>query len=161
MTQQIDVVHADISHIVFLADLFDAYRVWYGKSADVSGARHFLSQRLRNNESQIFMAIVDEQPVGFTQLYPLFSSVSMQEIWLLNDLFVVESHRKIGVGRLLLESAAQFATELGALRLELATEVTNQAAQSTYKSLGWQQDKEFLHYSLPLDPPKSQTESTP
>jgi GNAT superfamily N-acetyltransferase len=151
MTQQIDIIHADISHIESVAELFDCYRVWYGKTADISGARDFLSQRLRNNESQIFLATVDERPAGIAQLYPLFSSVSMRDIWLLNDLFVAESHRKIGVGSLLLKASAEFARQLGALRLELATEVTNQVAQSAYESLGSIQDKEFLHYSLPLD----------
>ena len=151
MTQQVEIVHADIGHIEPLALLFDAYRVWYGSQADLDGARNFLSHRLRNNESQVFLAFVDQQAVGFTQLYPLFSSVSMQEIWLLNDLFVAESHRKSGIGSLLLESAAEFARELGALRLELATEVTNLIAQSIYESQGWHKDTEFVYYSLPLD----------
>lgn len=151
MTQQVEIVHADIGHIESLAPLFDAYRVWYGSPADLDGARNFLSHRIRTNESQVFLAFVDQQAVGFTQLYPLFSSVSMQEIWLLNDLFVAESYRKSGIGSLLLESAAEFARELGALRLELATEVTNQIAQSIYESKGWHKDTEFVHYSLPLD----------
>lgn len=148
MTLKLNVIHADVEHAAILAPVFDAYRIWYGKSPEPERARDFLTQRLRNNESQIFMAMHDNSVAGFTQLYPLFSSVSMEPIWLLNDLFVVDEFRKQGVGSFLLQTAAGFAEEAGALRLELATEHDNLSAQTLYESLGWTKDTEFLHYSL-------------
>ena len=131
-----------------LAPIFDQYRVWYGQESDVEAAYSFLLQRLTNNESVVFVARLAEQCVGFTQLYPLFSSVSMQRVWLLNDLFVCHENRNQGVGQALLTTAAEFAKELGALRLELATAHDNEVAQSFYQKLGWQKDDEFLHYKL-------------
>lgn len=151
MTENFEVVHADVNHAAKLAAVFDAYRIWYGEPAAPDRARDFLMQRLRNHESQIFMACSGDSIAGFTQLYPLFSSVSMEPIWLLNDLFVVDQYRKQGVGSLLLKTAAEFAKDLGALRLELATEHDNLAAQSVYESLGWKKDTHFLHYSLATD----------
>ena len=34
------------------------------------------------------MAFDGDNPIGFVQLYPSFSSVSMMRSWVLNDLFV-------------------------------------------------------------------------
>jgi GNAT superfamily N-acetyltransferase len=145
-----EVIHATVNDIEAIAPLFDQYRVWYGMESDLNGARNFLSHRLQNSESVVFLAVVDTTPVAFAQLYPLFSSVSMESVWLLNDLFVSEANRKQGIGTTMLETIAQFGRETGALRIELATEVDNFAAQTLYKSRGWQQNETFLHYSLPL-----------
>ncbi|MCP4174218.1 MAG: GNAT family N-acetyltransferase [Fuerstiella sp.] len=145
-----EVIHATVNDIEAIAPLFDQYRVWYGMESDLNGARNFLSHRLQNSESVVFLAVVDTTPVAFAQLYPLFSSVSMESVWLLNDLFVSEANRKQGIGTTMLETVAQFGRETGALRMELATEVDNFAAQTLYKSRGWQQNETFLHYSLPL-----------
>ena len=95
-------------------------------------------------------ACEDGQIVGFTQLYPSFSSVSMKRIWILNDLFVVATHRKKGIARLLMETAKQYAQEAGAVRIVLATKISNNLAQALYESLGYIKDEEFYHYSLSL-----------
>jgi GNAT superfamily N-acetyltransferase len=145
-----EVIHTTVDDIEALAPLFDQYRMWYGMESDLNGSRHFLTQRLQNNESVVFVAVVDDAPVAFTQLYPLFSSVSMESVWLLNDLFVAEKNRKQGIGTTLLKTATQFGRETGALRMELATGIENFAAQTLYKSHGWLQNESFLHYSLPL-----------
>ncbi|MCA9047252.1 MAG: GNAT family N-acetyltransferase [Planctomycetaceae bacterium] len=133
------------------AGLFDEYRVWCGRPSDVSAARNFLRHRLINNEAVVFLATADEQPKAFALLYPLFSSVSMEPVWILNDLFVTESARGSGIGRLLLETVEQFARETGALRLELETEVTNTKAQSIYERYGWEQVTEYVRYYRPLE----------
>lgn len=145
-----EVIHATADDIEALAPLFDQYRVWYGMKSDLNGARNFLSHRLQNSESVVFLAVVDNTAVAFAQLYPLFSSVSMEAVWLLNDLFVSEASRKQGIGTTLLETAVQFGRDTGAIRMELATGVDNIAAQALYKSRGWQQNETFVHYALPL-----------
>ena len=151
MSVNIQILHAAPEHLDAVVELFDAYRVWYGTPSDKDGARSFLSQRQRQNESVIFLALLDGQPAGFTQLYPMFSSVSMGTTWVLNDLFVAEFARRNGIGTLLLETAAEFGRETGALRMELQTEITNTAAQKVYERHGWKKDEQFCYYSLPLD----------
>jgi GNAT superfamily N-acetyltransferase len=146
-----EIVYASSSDVEQIAPLFDMYRVWYGQTSDLDAARSFLLQRLRNNESVVFLARQDDRPVGFAQLYPLFSSVSMQPVWVLNDLFVVDDARQQGIGSQLLETAAEFARELGAIRLELATAPDNQTAQAVYEKLGWKPNTEFIHYTLPVN----------
>lgn len=150
MSDEVEIRPAEMTDLEGATLLFDAYRVWYGAASDPDGARNFLSQRIRNNESVIFLARKQEQPIGFTQLYPMFSSVSLGSTWVLNDLFVVESARRHGVGKLLLETAAEFGRQMGALRLELQTGIQNDAAQRAYEAHDWVRDTEYYHYTLPL-----------
>jgi hypothetical protein len=132
-----------------LSELFDAYRQFYEQPPDRDGSLRFLSERVARGESTIFVAVAGGSLVGFTQLYPLFSSVSAGRMYLLNDLFVVPGQRRSGVGRLLMEAARSFAEREGAHSLALSTAVDN-PAQRLYESLGWVQDREFLYYELPL-----------
>jgi GNAT superfamily N-acetyltransferase len=143
----IEVRRAGLGDVDDLAPLFDGYRQFYSQRSDVAAARAFLGERLRRDESVIFIAAVDGQAVGFTQLYPSFSSVSLRRLWILNDLFVSSGGRRGGVGRALLERARQWAVETGAKGLTLATAPTNAAARALYESCGWRPD-EFEHYDL-------------
>lgn len=151
MTDEIEIVHAQPDHAGDVAPLFDAYRCWYGQTSDPDGAFSFIRERLRAGESEIFFARQDGRSVAFTQLYPVFSSVSMGRVWILNDLYVDSSARRQGLGTILLETAAEFAKALGAVRLQLETKHDNTAAQAAYEALGWEQNTEFLHYSLSVD----------
>ena len=69
-----------------LSVLFDKYRIFYKQRSDVDNARSFLKKRLKRKESVIFVAEEREELIGFTRLFPIFSSVSMKRTWLLNDL---------------------------------------------------------------------------
>jgi GNAT superfamily N-acetyltransferase len=147
-----EIKRATISDLDEAAPLFDAYRQFYGQRSDVAAARAFLDERLRRDESVIFLAVVDGEPggeaLGFTQLYPSFSSVSLKRLWVLNDLFVGPNVRREGVGRRLLDRAREWAIETGAKGLVLATAVDNSKARALYESCGWQRDDEFQHYHL-------------
>lgn len=134
-----------------LVPLFDGYRRFYGKPSDEAGAREFLTARLRLNESMILLASDGHGvALGFTQLYPLFSSVRMVRTWLLNDLFVTADARRQGVANALLIAAAEQAKALGAASLSLSTALDNAPAQALYESLGWQRDRQFCSYDLTL-----------
>ena len=151
MSQEVEIVSVTESHLEEVASLFDAYRVWYGMPSDIDGARNFLGARLRQSESVIFMAQLDGDAIGFTQLYPMFSSVKMGPAWVLNDLFVAESARRRGVATALLEAAAEFGRQVGAIRLDLETELDNTQAQTAYERHGWVRDSRFCCYSLALE----------
>ena len=134
-----------------LASLFDGYRVFYGMPSDRPVAREFLHARMAAEESVIFLAR-DKQgdALGFTQLYPCFSSVAARRIWILNDLFVTDAARKRGVGRALLERARAHALQTGARRLILETAQANVGAQALYASLGYLRQEGVYAYSLEL-----------
>ena len=72
------IIKATINEIDAFAKLFNEYRVFYEKEPDMEGAKKFLSERITNNESVAFIAYDDNNiPMGFTHLYPLFSSTRM------------------------------------------------------------------------------------
>lgn len=142
---------ANLHDLDALVPLFDGYRQFYGKPSDQAGARAFLTARLRLNDSQIHLARdAHGAALGFTQLYPLFSSVRMVRTWLLNDLFVAAHARRQGVAKALLEAAAEHAKKQGAASLTLSTAHDNLPAQALYESLGWQRDLQFREYGLIL-----------
>ena len=142
---------ATIFDLDLLVPLFDAYRQFYRRPSDPDLSRQFLLERFQHNESIIFLALTEDgSAVGFTQLYPSFSSVSAARIFILNDLFVSPDARRKRVGALLLDAAARFGREAGAVRLTLSTEVTNETAQALYESEGWKRQTGFYSYDLAL-----------
>ncbi len=145
-----EVRRAYLNDIEALAELFDAYRVFYGQPSDLSLAKSFLTARIAGNESVIFVAEKNDTLLGFVQLYPSFSSVSAKRTWILNDLFVAEAHREQGVAKGLMEAAKTLALETAAKGLTLQTQRDNVHAQKLYESLGYVKSDEFYHYSLRL-----------
>jgi ribosomal protein S18 acetylase RimI-like enzyme len=141
----IEIKEATIQHLESLAPLFDAYRVFYEQQSDIDGAKQFLKDRISKQESYILIAIENDKIVGFTQIYPLFSSVSMQQMHLLNDLFVLPECRGKGIAGKLLDKAKTYAIRKGSKGLSLETHNSN-PAQALYERLGWEKDEEYLHY---------------
>ena len=123
-----------------LAQLFDAYRQFYGQPSDVPRARDWLRSRLRVGESVVLVAKRDAAIIGFVQLYPMFSSVRTAKTWILNDLYVDAGARRSGIARSLLEAAAKFAREDGAAGISLETTQDNAAARALYRAAGWNED---------------------
>jgi len=139
-------------HVV--TQLFDEYRVFYKYPSDPARAEFFLKERLRNNESVIFVALTDDgTPIGFTQLYPLISSGRAIKNWVLNDLYVSRESRKQGIGEALIKTATEFAKADGAAFLQLETAIDNYNAQRLYENEGFikqEPDPAFFTYRLPL-----------
>ena len=146
----ITIRQALLSDLDAVSILFDAYRQFYGQTSDEDAAKTFLLARFEHGQSVVLLAESQGQAVGFTQLYPSFSSVSMARVFVLNDLFVAPTARRLGVGEALLTAAADHARQLGAVRLSLNTDVQNLAAQALYASMGWERDQKFYAYHLAL-----------
>ncbi len=135
----------DLTYLKEVAVVFDLYRQFYKQSSNVPLAVHFLRERILARESVIFAAFDGEHIVGFTQLYPSFSSVSAQRSWVLNDLFVRENYRKQGIAAQIMTRAKDFAVQTNAKGLALET-ATDNPAQHLYERLGWERDAGSLHY---------------
>ena len=143
------VIRATPDHLDRLAPLFDGYRMFYKQDSNLAQARAFLKERIERDESVIFAAQAEDGAlVGFTQLYPLFSSVSVRRVWLLNDLFVAKSARREGVGEMLMHAARDFAKETGAKGVSLETGIANTEAQALYEKLGYEKQEGTLWYFL-------------
>jgi ribosomal protein S18 acetylase RimI-like enzyme len=145
-----EVFLANINHLESISVLFDRYRVFYNQPSNIEAAKKFLKERFNNKESVVFAANDNGELVGFTQLYPSFSSVSMKRVWILNDLYVKESHRRKGIAKLLMSVAEEYAKESGAVRVILATQISNITAQKLYEAQDYVKDEEFYHYALRL-----------
>jgi GNAT superfamily N-acetyltransferase len=137
---------ATLADLDDLVPLFDGYRRFYEQPADLDGARRFLGARLEAGESMLFVAEEAARLIGFTQLYPSFSSGTMNRVWILNDLFVSPERRRSGVGGALMQAAEDFARASGSKGLTLATQKSNAPAKALYEGRGWKLDALFDHY---------------
>ncbi len=144
MTQISQVTTSDIADLL---PLVEGYRAFY-KQPQSERTLEFLEQRISQGEAIAFIARVDGAAVGFTLLYPTFSTVSLSEIWLLNDLFVVDTARGQGIANALMDTAESQAKSAGATRVFLRTAHDNTPAQSLYEGRGWKQDEVFRRYDL-------------
>jgi GNAT superfamily N-acetyltransferase len=99
--------------------------------------REFFGRFLAPSEDGMLIGAWDgEELLGYTCLYWHFSSTRAAEAVLMNDLFVDAAARGKGVGRALIEAAAEVARERGAPILEWTTEPDNLTAQRLYDSTG-------------------------
>jgi GNAT superfamily N-acetyltransferase len=146
----VEVRQATVEDLETLVPLFEAYRLFYRQTSDPDRARDFLLERFGHNQSVIFLAFDGENAVGFTQLYPSFSSTAMARIFILNDLFVTQQARRKHAGTALLDAAVEYGRRVGALRLELRTEHTNTTAQAAYEQAGWKRETQFCGYQFVL-----------
>jgi ribosomal protein S18 acetylase RimI-like enzyme len=137
---------ATINELDSLTELFDSYRVFYKQDSDTEAAKSFLKERLLNEDSVVFIAYDESNPIGFVQLYPTFSSVSMKRSWVLNDLYVNASARKKGFGEKLIQKAIEFAEETGAKGLSLETGQDNVTAQRLYEKIGFKKESNYFYY---------------
>lgn len=129
-----------------LASLFDQYRQFQGQASDVDAARSFLRERFDHGESVIFIALGGQRAVGFAQLYPSFSSVSLSRVFILNDLFVHDAGRRHGVASQLLSALESYAWSFGAARISLNVARSNVSAQALYAARGWKADDQFFMF---------------
>lgn len=145
------IVQATNEHLLQTAELFDQYRQFYMQDKNLPAAKEFIAQRLEKQDSVIYLAMEENQKgLGFTQLFPSFSSVAMQRTYILNDLFVAQQARHQGVAKALMNTARAFAEKNGAMAIKLATATSNIAAKSLYEELGYKQIDSFDYYTLKI-----------
>ena len=129
---------ATINNLEELSILFDLYRQFYRQPSNVSGAREFLNERIKNKDSIIYISINEDGTLsGFVQLYPIFTSVGMKRCWLLNDLFVKEEERKKGIARKLIDRCKKLAEDTNATGLMLETGKNNLEGNVLYPTEGF------------------------
>ncbi|MBL59645.1 MAG: N-acetyltransferase [Verrucomicrobiota bacterium] len=143
----VTICRATADDVGAISKLFNAYRVFFGQDSDLSLSEEFLRSRLNNSESVVFCAYnLEKNCVGFAQLYQSFSSVSAKHIWILNDLFVLESLRGMGIGKKLLCEIEKFCKETQSGGVLVETTISNTGAQKLYEFSGYQKMKERVFY---------------
>jgi GNAT superfamily N-acetyltransferase len=119
------IIHATHHHLESVSKLFDAYRAFYGQPNDLPAAKQFIADRMSHKESAILLALdTEDGALGFTQLFPAFTSLGLARTYILNDLYVVPDARRKGIAALLLAEAAHYANGVSkwgqALRLHFS-----------------------------------------
>jgi len=132
-----------------LSILFAKYREFYGQPYEPGSAKQFLEERLKREESILFIAIENGDQKGFTQLYPSFSSVSMTKIWILNDLFVSAERRRTGIAQALINHVIAYCKLSRRKKVVLSTAYDNFNAQKLYEKFGFTRE-DFYNYELPV-----------
>lgn len=148
---KLELKRATIADLKGVSHLFNLYRIFYEQTSTIEDCEKFISERLTKNDSVIFVVEFENKLVGFTQLYPTFSSVSMKSIWILNDLYVDETARNLGVAQKLLDAVKNFALQTGAKSIQLETAETNKVAKKLYEKNGYKLDNSYLSYSINLE----------
>lgn len=138
---------ATLNDVDAVAELFDQYRTWYGKESNVTGAIEFLKARISKDESIVFIVVEGDVMAGFTQLYPVFSSMRMQRQWLLNDLFVKDEYRGRGFSKALLEQAKELCRQTQACGFTLETAKSNNIGNKLYPAMGMELNTAFSFYN--------------
>src|SRR5262245_16902809 len=133
-----------------LAEIFDQYRAHYGEASDASRSACWLEENLTTNHLRLFVAEDSRGFVGFAITIEVPASLRLSHFWQIRDLFVLPSHRRLGVGRALLASVRAAAIASGALRLVLQTEDDNDPALRLYAESGYTLIKGYCFLMLPL-----------
>jgi GNAT superfamily N-acetyltransferase len=103
--------------------LFNQYRQSLGQASQLAKCRQFISNRLSESDTMIFIASDDSQPLGFLQLYPSYSSLLLTPVWYFDDVYVIEAYRGEGIAKQLIEKAKSLAnsTEVMIVKRTLMT----------------------------------------
>ena len=147
------IIEATLEHLDLLTPLFVKYREFYGELPFPDSSRKFLETRLKRKESVIYLSLADDEDklLGFCQLYPSYSSLSLKRVWILNDIYVAEDARRQLVADRLLQTARKMAKQTQAVRMRVATSRDNDVAQKVYESIGFVEDQQFKNYVLPIN----------
>jgi ribosomal protein S18 acetylase RimI-like enzyme len=142
---------ATIQDLDQLTTLFDQYLLFYKRPSNVEKHKSYLKERIENNEAIIFMAFDDEstdKAIGFTLIYPTFSSILLNKILILNDLYVDSTIRNKGTGEQLILKTVELAKELNIKLVRLRTAKNNIVAQGLYHKMGFVRDELVYTYDL-------------
>ena len=146
-----NIIEAKSKHIEQVGELFDLYRQFYKYESNLIESTNYIKDRIKNNESIIFIAINDtNEAIGFVQLYETFGSLDLGKIIILYDLYVKKNHRKNNIGKQLMIKSHEYAKKIKAKRIQLSTAIDNFIGQSLYESLGYVKDIDFYTYDFEI-----------
>jgi glycosidase/ribosomal protein S18 acetylase RimI-like enzyme len=120
-----------------ITHLFVDYQRLFGETNPIfDNIEAFLRDKMGSAGYTLFFAEKDGKTVGFAGLYPVYSSVTLRQQWLLNDLFVAENYRRQGIGTALVnELKAHFSGNSQGIILVASSSDT--AAKAFYEANGF------------------------
>ncbi len=145
-TETFEIIQANLSNLGDILPLFHDYLLFYHQDLPSDTIRDFLSERLIQKDSLIFLSLFQQNIIGFIQLYSSFNSLTLKRLYILHDFYVIPSFRGQGIGSRLLEYVKNYVKENGNGEIMLQTSKENYNAQRLYEKHGFHVDTEFLCY---------------
>jgi ribosomal protein S18 acetylase RimI-like enzyme len=135
-----------------LVGLFADYRVHYGREHDPTRCDRWLREQLGAGRYQCYLVRsgAGGQAAGMANVVVSPASMALSQYWQLRDLYVAPHHRRVGAGRLLVETVVADARAGGAARVSLQTEAGNDRAVALYRSAGFEVVGELTLLNLTL-----------
>jgi len=110
-----------------------------------------LSRILVRDDQQFLVADVDGRAVGWVHV--IFAEyVDAEAFVMVGGLVVDRNHRRLGIGRALMNRAEAWAGERGCSMVRLTSSATRHAAHRFYEDLGYTNIKTQYSFVKPLDP---------
>jgi GNAT superfamily N-acetyltransferase len=143
---------AQVSDLTDLAELLEDMDRFYGVSKFAP-----LDERVAEIQALLFrdqpagyvlLARDGGIPVGLASYSFLWPAAGLTQSLFLKELYVRESHRGHGIGRLLVRRVVEVAAQTGCSRVEWMTEQTNTDAQAFYARLGNEPNTEKVFYRV-------------
>lgn len=150
MSNKLNIRQATIHDLPKIVPIFHSYREYFKQQRDPIKVESFLFEKFEHLESVILIAEQQSEVIGFAQLYPIFSSLTLQRVWLLNDFYIAEEFRNCGVGKQLFAKVKEFAMLTKSKGIELSVEHTNKKAWEFWERQGFNIDEEFRYYFYKL-----------
>jgi ribosomal protein S18 acetylase RimI-like enzyme len=132
--------------------LFADYRVHYGQERDPQQCDRWLREQLDAGRYHCYLVRSgpEGKTAGMANVVVSPASIVLSLYWQLRDLYVAHDHRRVGVGRVLVDTVVADARAAGAARVSLQTEVGNDRALALYRSAGFEVVDELTMLNLTL-----------
>jgi ribosomal protein S18 acetylase RimI-like enzyme len=132
--------------------LIAGYQRFYRAEQDDERNRRFFARFVEPSDLGLLLgAWAEGRLVGFATLYWTHSSTRASDIALMNDLYVDETARGLGVGRALIEACGDAAQQRGSAVLEWYTATDNRTAQRLYDSYPGAERSTWHSYEIDLN----------
>lgn len=115
---------------------------------DKSAGRRLIRDIYIKKRLNLFVACVNRKLVGYALYYFSYSSFLAKPTLYLEDLFVLEDYRKLGLGRRLFARCVKEAASKKCGRMEWAVLTWNKNAMDFYEKLGAKRLDEWRTYRL-------------
>jgi ribosomal protein S18 acetylase RimI-like enzyme len=147
---------ADPAHQAALLELLDMYsRNEFGAGRPLASdvRERLIPGLVKHGGARVFLAYLDERPVGLALCFVGFSSFRAQPLINVHDLAVAPPFRGRGIGRALLDAVAQHARQTDCCKVTLEVRADNATALALYRRAGFESTKpaETLFLTRPVD----------
>jgi len=130
------------------SQLWTAYLGFYDTALSPEIFEHTWARLLKNDELHGFAARADGTIVGITHFLFHSSAWTLTPACYLQDLFVAEATRGLGIGQTLIEAVATRARDRASTRMYWLTQDHNATARQLYDRLA--KNSGFIRYEYPL-----------